>query len=284
MGSPGMVTHPYAWHYGGPFQVYPGGETGPPTQSSARSPGPGCMPPDSPCGPDYYCMASPMSFMPGMPVPGMGGPPMVFGPNGPMPAGMVMPHFGAPPAYSPRGGLPPRFAGGPPSPVGMRLGRVHRAADDLDKFRFSVAEARSGAPTARTTVMIKNVPNKYTQRMLLDTFDRRFRGEYDFFYLPIDYKNKCNLGYCFMNFMNAELTAECYEEFHQKRWEEFNSKKVAEVCYAKVQGCNGCIEHFKNAKFPCLDVDCLPLVFVPADAPGEPLHAVPVSPRQPPSS
>lgn len=43
------------------------------------------------------------------------------------------------------------------------------------QFRFSVAEARSGLPTARTTVMIKNVPNKYTQRMLLDTFDRRFR-------------------------------------------------------------------------------------------------------------
>ena len=52
------------------------------------------------------------------------------------------------------------------------------------------------------------------------------RGQYDFFYLPIDYKNKCNLGYCFMNFLNAELTAECYEEFHNKRWEEFNSKKA----------------------------------------------------------
>lgn len=29
-----------------------------------------------------------------------------------------------------------------------------------------------------------------------------------------------------MNFLNAELTAECYEEFHNKRWEEFNSKKA----------------------------------------------------------
>ena len=37
--------------------------------------------------------------------------------------------------------------------------------------------------------------------------------------------------------------------------------QVAEVCYAKVQGCNGCVEHFKNAKFPCLERDCLPLVF-----------------------
>lgn len=55
---------------------------------------------------------------------------------------------------------------------------------------------------------------------------RACRGKYDFFYLPIDYKNKCNLGYCFMNFLGAELTAACYEEFHHKRWELFNSKKA----------------------------------------------------------
>ncbi len=41
------------------------------------------------------------------------------------------------------------------------------------QFRFNLAEARGGQ--GRTTVMIKNVPNKYTQRMLLDTFNRRFR-------------------------------------------------------------------------------------------------------------
>jgi len=44
---------------------------------------------------------------------------------------------------------------------------------------------------ARTTLMIKNIPNKYTQKMLLATIDEHFRGTYDFFYLPIDFKNKC---------------------------------------------------------------------------------------------
>ena len=41
----------------------------------------------------------------------------------------------------------------------------------------------------RTTVMLRNIPNKYTQRMLLDEVNTLgFEGEYDFFYLPIDYR------------------------------------------------------------------------------------------------
>ena len=55
----------------------------------------------------------------------------------------------------------------------------------------------------RTTLMIKNIPNKYTQKMLLSTMDEQFRGAYDFFYLPIDFKNKCNVGYAFINMVRA---------------------------------------------------------------------------------
>ena len=41
---------------------------------------------------------------------------------------------------------------------------------------------------SRTTIMIKNIPNKYTQKMLLQTIDKKFMGTYDFLYLPIDFK------------------------------------------------------------------------------------------------
>jgi hypothetical protein len=61
----------------------------------------------------------------------------------------------------------------------------------------------------RTTLMIKNIPNKYTQKMLLATIDAEFRGTYDFFYLPIDFKNKCNVGYAFINLV-CYLLSGCF--------------------------------------------------------------------------
>lgn len=40
----------------------------------------------------------------------------------------------------------------------------------------------------RTTVMIRNIPNKYTENLLLDLFNKNHKKKIDFFYLPIDFK------------------------------------------------------------------------------------------------
>jgi hypothetical protein len=77
--------------------------------------------------------------------------------------------------------------------------------------------------------MVKNIPNKYTQRMLLQTIDTKFYGKYDFFYLPIDFRNKCNVGYAFINFVNSRDICEFVEEFNHKKWEKFNSEKVSDL-------------------------------------------------------
>ena len=79
---------------------------------------------------------------------------------------------------------------------------------------------------ARTTLMIKNIPNKYNQKMLLAEIDERHKGQYDFFYLPIDFQNKCNVGYAFINFVSPIFILGFYERFNGHKWDKFNSEKV----------------------------------------------------------
>ena len=83
--------------------------------------------------------------------------------------------------------------------------------------------------------MIKNIPNKYTQRMLLNTIDENFKGTYDFFYLPIDFKNKCNVGYAFINMVQPGYIVPFVQKFDHKKWEKFNSEKVCQISYARIQ-------------------------------------------------
>ncbi len=134
-----------------------------------------------------------------------------------------------------------------------------------NEYVFNMEEANDKGATesarGRTTLMIRNIPNKYNQAMMLDLLNRSYAGQYDFFYLPIDFKNKCNLGYAFVNFKCTKQTAVFYKEFHKQRWKEFNSRKVCEVTYARVQGKEAMVDHFKNSRFPCENEEYLPLVF-----------------------
>lgn len=101
----------------------------------------------------------------------------------------------------------------------------------------------------RTTLMIKNIPNKYTQKMLLTTIDEKFRGTYDFFYLPIDFKNKCNVGYAFINMVRPAYIIPLIQKFDRKKWEKFNSEKVCNISYARIQ-----VRHLQP--FACLLPAC----------------------------
>ena len=39
----------------------------------------------------------------------------------------------------------------------------------------------------KTTLMIKNIPNKYSKQLILEEINAKFAGKYDFFYLPMDF-------------------------------------------------------------------------------------------------
>lgn len=72
--------------------------------------------------------------------------------------------------------------------------------------------------------------------MLLDEVNQTNQGTYDFFYLPIDFKNKCNVGYAFVSFLEPTLIVEFVNNFKGKKWKFFNSEKICAVTYARIQG------------------------------------------------
>lgn len=47
--------------------------------------------------------------------------------------------------------------------------------------------------------------------MLQEFINTYVGGEYDFFYLRMDFKNKCNVGYAFINFVSSKaiLSLKC---------------------------------------------------------------------------
>lgn len=95
--------------------------------------------------------------------------------------------------------------------------------------------------------MIRNIPNKYTQKMLLERIDRFHAQRWDFFYLPIDLKNNCNVGYAFINFVDPLFIVPFYEDLNAKSWERFNSEKICEITYGRLQGKLDLVENFSHS-------------------------------------
>eukprot|EP00442_Polarella_glacialis_P000139 CAMPEP_0115065176 /NCGR_PEP_ID=MMETSP0227-20121206/10106_1 /TAXON_ID=89957 /ORGANISM="Polarella glacialis, Strain CCMP 1383" /LENGTH=342 /DNA_ID=CAMNT_0002450937 /DNA_START=88 /DNA_END=1116 /DNA_ORIENTATION=+ len=103
-----------------------------------------------------------------------------------------------------------------------------------------------------TTAMLRNLPNKYMRDKLVDRLHAcGFHGDIDFLYLPIDFRNKCNVGYCFINFRTDKACQRFKEDFHgmqsSKKLPGFNSKKVLEVSPARVQGLQPNIQRLQGS-------------------------------------
>ena len=114
----------------------------------------------------------------------------------------------------------------------------------------------------RTTLMIKNIPNKYTLKSFTEELVHKFKNKYDVFYLPIDYSNNnSNLGFAFINFIHPLHIVEFYETFNRKKWKRFSSEKICELAYAKIQGKQNLIAHFEKGIFMnCQTKDKKPLI------------------------
>ncbi|KAK6134993.1 hypothetical protein DH2020_031277 [Rehmannia glutinosa] len=147
----------------------------------------------------------------------------------------------------------------------IERGRSRRAdngslMDNKKQYQLDLEKIANGGDI-RTTLMIKNIPNKYTSKMLLAAIDETHKGTYDFLYLPIDFKNKCNVGYAFINMVSPSHIITFYEAFNGKKWEKFNSEKVASLAYARIQGKTALVSHFQNSSLMNEDKRCRPILF-----------------------
>ena len=98
----------------------------------------------------------------------------------------------------------------------------------------------------RTTVMIKNIPNKFTRDLLLSIIDQHFKGAYDLFILPTDVNRYKNFGYSFINFTCSYYIPYFYFLFNGKKWSNTNSEKICEITYSKIQGRTNLLSHYPN--------------------------------------
>ncbi|RWR79158.1 protein terminal ear1 [Cinnamomum micranthum f. kanehirae] len=142
----------------------------------------------------------------------------------------------------------------------------------------------------KTTLMIKHIPVKYTKEMLLqlldehciaengkltseDSLKKNFMSAYDFLYLPIDFRTKCNKGYAFVNFTNVIGACRLRRVLEGYKWEVLGSKKICHITNARIQvghllfeivgnqGREALKKHFGSSKFFCETEAYLPVFF-----------------------
>jgi hypothetical protein len=102
---------------------------------------------------------------------------------------------------------------------------------------------------APTTMMIRNIPNRYAQKDFIREFDKLgFQGTYNFLYLPMDKNTNASVGYCFVNFINHHWAAKCADVFRNYllKKQKNGKGKYATVCAAHLQGLEANVEHYRN--------------------------------------
>ena len=138
--------------------------------------------------------------------------------------------------------IPDSLAGEPKKLKRTSTRKSHPVAN-LNEYRIDI----DSIVPDRKTVMIKNIPNRYTKEMMIELINKRFAKRYDFFYLPIDFERDANVGYAFINFADTDSLRDFFVAFHGIKWPIFNSDKVCNLSYARIQGVAACTEHFQDS-------------------------------------
>jgi hypothetical protein len=101
------------------------------------------------------------------------------------------------------------------------------------------------------TVMMRKIPQYYTQRMLLDrVVERGFGAKIDFLYLPFDYCKRKNVGYGFVNFIDPKYALAFRDAFDETYLDDQTHLRCKQVRVhpASLQGFDANWQHFRRTK------------------------------------
>lgn len=117
----------------------------------------------------------------------------------------------------------------------------------------------------RTTVMLRNLPNNYTRRMLLQLLDEEdFEGQYNFLYLPIDFGTAACLGYAFVNCISEVQAQRLIRSFQGFSAWRVRTRKLGRASWSDPhQGLQANVERYRNSPVMHESVpqDFKPIVF-----------------------
>jgi len=112
----------------------------------------------------------------------------------------------------------------------------HGRGDPELSYARELAAAGHGL-SGYKTIMIQQVPFKYTQSELMNEINQNgFEGTYDFLYLPVDARNPGNRGFGFINFLSAALAEKFYQTYSGKKFSNYEPTTALGVIPADVQG------------------------------------------------
>ncbi|KAF4729434.1 hypothetical protein FOZ62_024893 [Perkinsus olseni] len=98
-----------------------------------------------------------------------------------------------------------------------------------------------------TTLMMRHIPNRYSQSELIEEVTAAgFGGTFDFFYLPMDHSTRANFGYCFINFTTPAVASLFTHVLSGKQLKMSTSRKIIEIVPAKLQGFDANLLHYSK--------------------------------------
>jgi len=111
-----------------------------------------------------------------------------------------------------------------------------------------------------TTLMIKNIPNRVSREELLYRIQSEMpSGSFNFLYMPIDFNNRLNFGYAFINMTNDMYIDLFNLSFNKKR---IFDGKLLDIVIARVQGFTANINRLISSPvLSTADDESLPLIF-----------------------